>query len=201
MAYYIRFLSPDSAAVPRSALSKAIEDVGLAVALSGDAAETEWQEIVVAHSGGKQIAAIERNRVGPGSVAEEEIDEFLEEISACQPASAAAWLTSYLPTVRVVYAIQVFSGAYDGRAWGVISAVMGAIRASVKGIVQADDEGFTNEEGYHILRQFPLDVTGDWSMAVLKESRWQKFRMDLGNQTQREHFLKGEVPPDAALID
>jgi hypothetical protein len=201
MAYYIRVLSPESAQVPRSTIEKSIGDLGLPLTISGDRSDADWEEIVVSHPDGKHIAAIECNRVGPGGIAEEEIDEFLDEVSECQPAAAAAWLTTYLPTVQVIYAIQGGSGTDVGRGWDAIGAVMDAIRSSVKGIVQADNEGFSNEEGYHILWQFPPEVTGTWSMAVLKDDRWHKFRMDLGNETQRAHFLNGDVPPGVELID
>ena len=54
--------------------------------------------------------------------------------------------------------------------------------------------GFSNEDGYHVLWQFSDDVDGDWWMAVLQDGAWQRFKMDLGNESQRLAFKKGEVP-------
>jgi hypothetical protein len=61
-------------------------------------------------------------------------------------------------------------------------------------IVQADGEGFTNEDGYHIIWDFSDQVTGPWWMAVLVNGRWVPFKMDLANRGHREAFLAGRVP-------
>lgn len=194
MAYYIRILSPSAAPVPMSRLMQALEELGVPVDLSGDSEETNWRQMVVSHPGGKDIASVECDLVGPGSAAEEEIAEFVEEAAAGQPASAAAWLESYLLKVKAIYAIQILSGAEIGEGWDVIDAIRNAVMSYAGGIIQSDDEGFSNEEGYHILWQFPDDATGTWWMAVLKDGRWRKFEMDLGNPDHRAAFLAGNVP-------
>ena len=63
-------------------------------------------------------------------------------------------------------------------------------------IIQADGEGFTNEEGYHIVWQFADAVSGPWKMGVLQDGVWQHFTMDLGDPDHRAAFLKGAVPED-----
>jgi hypothetical protein len=64
--------------------------------------------------------------------------------------------------------------------------------------MQADGEGFTNEEGYHILWQFHDGVTGEWNMAVRNFfGQWTRFTMDLGDNLQRKEFLNGKVPKGA----
>lgn len=74
------------------------------------------------------------------------------------------------------------------------------IRAAAPSIIQADLEGFTNEEGYHILWQFSDPVTGPWWMGVLKNNAWVHFQMDLGNVSHREAFLRGEVPQRVDVV-
>ena len=57
-------------------------------------------------------------------------------------------------------------------------------------ILQADNEGFTNEEGFHIVWQFSDSVSGAWNMAVLQDGTWHHFKMDLGDPDHREAFLQ-----------
>ena len=61
---------------------------------------------------------------------------------------------------------------------------------------QADGEGFTNEEGYHIVWQFSDSVSGPWKMGVLQDGVWHHFTMDLGDPDHRAAFLEGSVPDD-----
>jgi hypothetical protein len=69
------------------------------------------------------------------------------------------------------------------------------------GILQADGEGFSNEDGYLILWQFADTVDGDWNMAVLdKDGSWIRFQMNLGDPEQRAAFLKGRVPEGAKIL-
>ena len=65
--------------------------------------------------------------------------------------------------------------------------------------MQADREGFSNEDGYHILWQFSESAKGDWWMGVLRDGSWTHFQMDLGNLKQRESFFQGLVPDGAKL--
>lgn len=201
MGHYIRILSPSEMRVPLTRLMDALEDLGAPVALSGDSAETTWRQIVLAHPEGRDIATVECDLVEPGSLAEEEIGELLEGIAKARPASAAAWLKAYLPKVKAIYAIQVVAGAEEGEGWDVIDTIRQTLMEQAGGIIQADNEGYSNEEGYHILWQFADDVEGTWWMAVLKNGRWVKFEMDLGDPDQRAAFLAGDVPDGVHLAD
>ena len=67
-------------------------------------------------------------------------------------------------------------------------------------IIQADNEGFTNEDGFHILWQFGESVDGPWWMGVLCDDQWRHFQMDLGNRQQRERFLQGQLPEGVELV-
>jgi hypothetical protein len=88
---------------------------------------------------------------------------------------------------------------YSGNGWEVLGAVKNTIWAAAGGVIQADGEGFSNEDGYHILWQFPDDVTGDWWMAVLKDGEWEAFQMDLGNPAHRAAFKAGRIPNGVRL--
>jgi hypothetical protein len=108
-------------------------------------------------------------------------------------------LLNYFPGVRCIYAFQVLSGTYQRNGWEILGAVKNRIWSAAPSILQADNEGFSNEEGYHILWQFSDSVEGDWWMAVLHDGQWNPFRMDLGNRNQRESFFRGQIPNDAKL--
>jgi hypothetical protein len=157
-------------------------------------AEDVWTQVILAHKDGPEIADIERNAASSSELVTEEIDEFLEDIADCKPASAAAWLAEYLPTVKTIYAFQLLSGTDVKNGWDILGKVKDSIFTQVGGILQADGEGFSDEEGYHILWQFSDSVKGPWGMGVLKDGEWIHFQMDLGNKKHRAAFFRGEVP-------
>jgi hypothetical protein len=63
--------------------------------------------------------------------------------------------------------------------------------------LQADGEGFCDEDGFTILWQFANKATGEWNVGVLKDGHWVHFEMDLGNEQHRNAFLSGQVPSGA----
>jgi hypothetical protein len=108
-------------------------------------------------------------------------------------------LQSYLQIVRTIYSLQVLSGASPENGWDILGAVKTAIWHIGGDIFQADGEGFSNEDGYHIVWQFSDRVAGNWWMAVLKDGQWVSFEMDLGDSAHRAAFCAGLVPAGARL--
>ncbi|WP_454047537.1 hypothetical protein [Chryseobacterium sp. Marseille-Q8038] len=85
--------------------------------------------------------------------------------------------------------------------FSIVETIKSVIWSKVGGIFQADNEGFSNENGYHILWQFSEDVTGEWNMAVKNFfGGWTNFTMDLGDEIQRKEFLAGKVPNNAKKL-
>lgn len=202
MGHYIRILSPTekiaSIASIRIAIAKGKLDATLTVEC-GD--EKEWTQLSLADKDGNEIANIERDAMSSNSLVSEEIMAFLEEITDCKPVSAAAWLAEYLPTVKTIYALQVLSGTEKENGWDILGTVKDSIFNQVGGIIQADGEGFSDEEGFHILWQFSNSVKGLWWMSVLKDGEWLRFQMDLGNKKHRAAFLRGDVPDGVEITD
>jgi hypothetical protein len=164
MGYYIRLLSPSNALPPpfeRLERSLASFDSVSLVFENGDDGGG-WKQLLLAHADDEPIALVARHMVRPGELGEAEIDEFLESIADCKPASAVAWLQAYLPRVKRIYAFQILSGADIDDGWAAIYAIRDAIFQELGGIMQADGEGFSDEEGFHILWQFPDTVKGPW---------------------------------------
>ena len=95
----------------------------------------------------------------------------------------------------------MLNAAFEGNNYDIVNSIRSKIWNRTGGIFQADGEGFSNEEGYHILWQFSDNVTGDWSCAVLNTSGdWDKFVMDLGDKIQRKEFQEGKDPEKAKLL-
>ena len=199
MGYYVRVLSTSADCVSLSALQSTLEKEKLRATLSADAGPDDWEQLILRHADGREIALIERNLVEEGSLGSEELAEFADEVAECKPANAAQWLLEYFHRIRCIYALQVLSGTDHKNGWEILEAVKNRIWIAAPSIIQADHEGFSNEEGYHILWQFSDSVDGDWWMAVLQNGQWHSFQMDLGDQRQRESFFQGQIPDGAKL--
>jgi hypothetical protein len=191
MAYYIRILGTKLSNVPVQELQEVARPAVLEPAeSSGDT----WEELILRHEAGQDIAIIERNPVVLGGLGAEELQEFLAEVPHYRPNSAVGWLQSYLPTVKVIYAFQLLDGTEVDDGWTVLHRLFDAVRSYAGGIVQADGEGFSNEAGFTILWQFGESATGLGNMGVLIGESWVHFEMDLANKRHREAFWRGEVP-------
>jgi len=196
LGHYIRVLGTKDRNVPLKQFNDAFIAKKIPISISTDGRKSDpWGEIALSHTDGTPICQIERNPVTVGDLGAKEIEEFLDEMDNAKPQTAAMWLREFFGRVHVIYTIQIFSGAGKSFGWDAIDVVRNVIWKHVGGIMQADFEGFSNEDGYHILWQFSDRAKGSWSMAVLdKQHRWQKFQMDLGNPEHRRAFLAGIVP-------
>jgi hypothetical protein len=196
VAYYIRVFSETEDDVPVRDLRLALlrENIETQIGIEGGN-ESQWLEISLQHPDGMAITVVEKNRVSAGTVGEDEIGEFRNELGVAQPRSAADWLLKRLPSVKAIYAFQIFSGVDIGKGWDAIHVLLSEIRERTNGFSQADGEGFSNHQGSHITWEFADDVEGDWQMAVLNDQgEWDTFRMNLENTDHRASFLEGKVP-------
>jgi hypothetical protein len=201
MGYYIRVLGTQSSQPAFEFLSQILKEAKIKPVLRLETGtEQEWEQLVLSHRGGSEIALIEYNPVATGELGQEELMEFIEEVEQCLPASASQWLKEFLPGVKVIYALQLLSGTDVEDGWKAVHELQSALWRHAGGILQADGEGFTNESGYHILWQFSDSASGKWKMAVLDRKKWVAFEMELGNSEQREAFLQGRVPRAARLL-
>jgi hypothetical protein len=170
VGYYIRVLSPSETPVPPAILEKFLAADGRLAIISGDTDSADWQQLTVSHANGNEVCSVERFPVST-EIGRDEIDQFLEEVDDYEPKSGAVWLTSYFSSVKTVYIIQIFSGTYEEGGWDIVGSIKSALWNQGGGIIQADFEGFSNEDGYHILWQFSDKVSGDWWMAVLDNGK------------------------------
>jgi hypothetical protein len=195
MSYFTRVLSKRADAPSLEELTRALAEAAPGAVLSlqeSDAAG--WTDLLLSAPNGGPIAAVERSVVADGSLGADEIEEFLDELEEGKPASSAAWVADYLKSVRTIYAFEHPEGADDDTGFEALQALRANIFGAGEAILQADGEGFTNEDGYQVVWQFEEDVEGPWWMAVLKNGDWSTFQMELGDADHRQAFLDGRIP-------
>jgi hypothetical protein len=201
LGYYTRVLSKDADFPSYDELAQWIRtehpDYKLNVE---EGSEEEWESLLLSDSDDVEVAVIERNPAADGSLGQDEVAEFIEETQDSMPASGVAWLHEYLASVKTIYAFQHLQGSETEEGSNVLHAVRSHLWERGESIIQADLEGFTNEEGFHIVWQFSDSVSGPWNMGVLQDGTWHHFRMDLGDPEHRAAFLKGEMPGDLSAI-
>jgi hypothetical protein len=201
MGYYTRVLSKQEEFPSIEELAQFIRsehpDFKLTIE---DGTEEEWESLLISSNDDVEVAVIERNPVTEGSLGQDEIAEFIEDTRDCKPESGVQWLADYLAEVKTIYAFQHLQGADTEEGGNVLHALRTMLWERGDAIIQADGEGFTNEDGYHIVWQFSDSVSGPWNMGVYKDSLWHHFKMDLGDPDHRAAFLEGEVPDDLTSV-
>jgi hypothetical protein len=147
MGYYIRVLSTSAECVPQALIQEVLRQSGFPADLEWlNGSNGNWNQFILSHTEGLEIANIERSLVETNSIGESELIEFQEEVKDAQPKSAAQWLSKYFKKVKTVYSFQILSGAYKNDGWNAIYIVQDIIFAFAPAIGQADAEGFTKRE-------------------------------------------------------
>lgn len=197
MSYYSRVLSKHEEFPSFDELARLIRDTHPGFKLTVESGEDdEWETLLLSGDDEVEVAVLERNPVFDGSTGQDEIADFLEDLQDCKPVSGVAWLAEYLAEVKTIYAFQHLQGADTEDGGNALHALRAALWERGDAIIQADGEGFTNEEGFHIVWQFSDSVSGPWNMGIYKDDLWHHFKMDLGDPDHRAAFLAGEVPED-----
>jgi hypothetical protein len=201
MPYYTRVLSKDEESPSFEELAQLVRAGHPDYRLTVETGEQdEWEALLLSSVDEVEVAVVERNPVFDGSVGQDEIADFLEDLQECKPESGVQWLTEFLGEVKTIYAFQHLQGAEMEEGGNVLHALRSVLWERGDAIIQADNEGFTNEEGFHIVWQFSDSVSGPWNMGVLQDGTWHHFKMDLGDPDHRAAFLAGEVPEDLTVI-
>jgi hypothetical protein len=197
LAYYTRVLSKDADFPSYDELAEFIStghpDYKLTVE---EGTEDEWESLLLSGNDEVEVALLERIPVFD----EHDVSEFIEETQECKPESGVAWLHEFLADVKMIYEFQHLLGSETEEGGNALHALRSHLWERGDAILQADNEGFTNEEGFHIVWQFSDSVSGPWNMGVLQDGAWQHFKMDLGDPDHREAFLNGEMPADLSVI-
>ena len=155
MSYYTRVLSKDVEFPSFEELARLVSDGHPDYRLSiEEGTEEEWEKLLLAGNDEVEVALIERNPVWDGSISQDEVADFLEDLQDCRPKSGVQWLEDYLAGVKTIYAFQHLQGSETVDGGNALHALRSALWERGDAITQADGEGFTNEDGYHIVWQF-----------------------------------------------
>jgi hypothetical protein len=201
MAYYTRVLSKDEEFPSLEELQALLAEHHSSYKLTvEDGEEEEWETLLLSGNDEVEVAVIERSLVEDGSLGQDQIADFLEDLEDCKPETGVAWLKEFLAEAKTVYSFQHLQGSETEEGSNALHALRSAIWERGDAIMQADNEGFTNEEGFHIVWQFTDSVSGPWNMGVLQDGTWHHFKMDLGDPDHRAAFLNGEMPSDLSAI-
>jgi hypothetical protein len=165
-----------------------------------DGDEEEWETLLLSGTDDVEVALLERYPISDGSVGQDEVSDLIEDLYDVQPESGVTWLKEYLAEVKTLYAFRHLQGSETVDGSNALHALRSRLWERGDAILQADDEGFTNEEGFHIVWQFSDSVSGPWNMGVLQDGVWLQFKMDLGDPDHRAAFLSGEMPGDLSTI-
>ena len=162
--------------------------------------EEDWESLLLSGDDEVEVAVLERSPVFDGSTGQDEIADFTLDLEECKPDTGVQWLTEYLGEVKTIYAFQHLQGAETVDGSNALHALRSHLWERGDAILQADGEGFTNEDGFHIVWQFSDSISGPWNMGVFRDGIWHQFKMDLGDPDHRAAFQRGEVPADIFAI-
>jgi hypothetical protein len=200
MSYAVTLYSTSEGRVPVDEIAAAVGD-DHRVSIS-DGGESDWTCLLIETAAGEGAFELERHTISSGAYLAEEIDELVDDLAGAEPRNAAQWVAGYLAGCRSIHRLIFLDKGFDAERGHLPSEILATCRDHVGGgIVEADLEGFSNEEGYLITWDFEDDVSGTWAAAVLgRDGIWITFRMDLGDPDQRAAFRAGRVPDGAILL-
>ena len=163
--------------------------------------ECGWNKCLITTVRGNEICEIERVGI-EDEIFFIDVDEFTNELQDSKPESASRWAMRELKNVKNIYVIEYRNYSFATKYEIIPGNILHRIRIlnEYKGFSQADHEGYTNGEGYHIIWKFSEKVRGKWNMAILNsDEKWMNFTMDLGNRDHRSAFIAGNIPETIVL--
>jgi hypothetical protein len=201
MSYYTRVISKDEELPEFEELAQWLtgEHPGYRLTIEENG-EDGWQSLLLLDDDDVEVALLERNPIYDGSTGQDAIADLLLDLEGCKPESGVVWLTEFLETAQTLYSFQHLQGADTVEGGNALHALRNHLWERGESIIQADMEGFTNEDGFHIVWQFADTVSGPWNMGVLQDGTWYHFKMDLGDPEHRAAFFRGEVPEDLTSV-
>jgi hypothetical protein len=190
MSYYVRLLSHSDKIIPFNEIKAEVDSLHL---LKGN--DQNWEQLEVTGTEGGSIARIERHPTGenPG---ESELERLKNEVSRAYPENARNWLYDYLSRVKTIYSFQLSTDNIDSKQdWIILGRIQNYLKDNLTGIIQADNEGFFNENGDYILWQMYAGAGGSVPAATLDEKgEWIPFQLKLDDEQAVERFKRGEMP-------
>ncbi|HWR13658.1 MAG TPA: hypothetical protein VN577_02430 [Terriglobales bacterium] len=193
MANYLRVLAESDAKAPLAELRTVLGPEFELIVEDGD--EQAWSQLLLRHKDGPEIALIERDPVAPDELGQQELDELVREMENARPLRAVEWLKHFFTHVKTVYVLHPMSGTKVHDGWLAVERVQAYLWKKFGGVLQADNEGFSNREGQHILWQFHGEHEGDLDVAVMNDrGEWVPYTLKMSDAEQVEAFRRGDIP-------
>jgi hypothetical protein len=194
------FLTPEKLE-PNDQLIEFIAELGegqRAKVIAGTA--KNWREIRVTYpddSWSFDIVRFPVDKTGPGA---QELDSLRgelagDEFAGVEPAVNVQWVAQYLTRIKTLYQFRCPIGFSSQPAFELLQEIIDSFRNEGPfGLLYAQFEGWSNENGQNITWEFDDVVTGGQWMALRGENGWSVFQVELGNRAHRRAFCAGKVP-------
>jgi hypothetical protein len=195
MSYYVRLLTAAEKAVPFSVLEKQCNSLKL---VSGSG--TLWDKIEIYQPADNLISVLERLPLSAGGPSETAMAQLKSVVASSYPVNAREWLRKYLSTVKTIYSFHLLAENITRDGWPVMGRVQNLLKDTLTGIVQADNEGFYNEDGDYILWQMYAGAAGTIPAATLDANgEWIPYQLRLDDDRAIEQFKQG-LPPKKGFL-
>ena len=202
MPYYTRVLSKDDEFPPFDELADFIRtnhpDYKLTLE---EGTEEEWESLLLSGNDEVEVAVLERNPVFDGSIGQDEIADFLEDLPrTANPKPASHGLMNFSPKSKPStpsstsrdrrQKTAAMPSTPCARTSG--NAAMPFSRPTTKA---SPTRKASTSSGSFLT---PSPARGTW--ASFRTDTWHHFKMDLGDPDHRAAFLDGEMPSDLSVI-
>jgi hypothetical protein len=195
MSYYVRLLTAAEKTVPFSEIEKQGNYFKL---VSGSSAL--WDKIEIYEPENNMISVMERLPLSAGGPAETTMAQLKSAVGNSYPVNAREWLRKYLSTVKTIYTFQLLAENITKDGWPVMGRVQNLLKDTLTGIIQADNEGFYNEDGDYILWQMYAGAAGTIPVATLDASgEWIAYQLRLDDDLATDQFKQG-LPPKKGFL-
>jgi hypothetical protein len=159
----------------------------------------DWRQISVTYPDGSWSFDFERYTVGGPGQWGEDLGFFRGWLGVVEPSVNTQWLFQYLARVQTVYMFRCSNSAPQS-SLDLVNEIVDSLRhddenvGGHSGVLYAELEGWSNEDGQHLTWEFSDRVSGLWWMALRRDEGWESFQMDRGNRDHRNAFKAGKVP-------
>ena len=125
-----------------------------------EGSEEDWESLLLASEDEVEIALIERNPVYDGSIGQDEIADFLEDLRDSKPESGVSWLRDYLAEVKTIYAFQHLQGADTEEGGNVLHALRGVSGSAAMPFSRRIARGLPTRKASTLSGSFPTPSRG-----------------------------------------
>lgn len=190
MSYKVRSLTTSDRVIPFGVIQRLTERTKL---VSGS--DQLWGKIEIYGAGDNLLSTLERDTIEPGNGGESTIKELRNLIHDSYPVNTREWLNKYFDSVRTIYTFNLIPDWMTKDEWPVLGGFQNFLKDSLGGIIQAEHEGYYNEDGDYILWQMYEGASGIIRAASLNEKgEWVSYSLKINSEKAVNLFKHGISP-------